>query len=151
MCKHKILWVHTQEEPSQSWEERKCFLVERFLKWGEESGREGDRNGWFSRQLASTKSGDQTSQRGMEHTLLEARQTHFSVNQILPTNIYLAEFQPKTPHFWRTSDKQGRLLLYFASLIVLCLLVLFIGLFYLWGKWDCIFLYCILTAYTGSN
>lgn len=70
----------------------------------------------------------------MEHTLLEARQTHFSVNQILPTNIYLAEFQPKTPHFWRTSDKQGRLLLYFASLIVLCLLVLFIGLFYLWGK-----------------
>lgn len=55
----------------------------------------------------------------MEHTLLEARQTHFSVNQILPTNIYLAESQPKTPHFWRTSDKQGRLLLYFASLIVL--------------------------------
>lgn len=99
MCKHKILWVHTQEEPSQSWEERKCFLVERFLKWGEESGREGDRNGWFSRQLASAKSGDQTSQRGMEHTLLEARQTHFSVNQILPTNIYLAVSQPKTPHF----------------------------------------------------
>lgn len=45
----------------------------------------------------------------------------FTENHLLPTNIYLSDFQPKDPHFWKALA--NRVNFHFTNLTVLWLLV----------------------------